>query len=117
MKTVTIDRFEFIRLLLSYISEKNFKIVGYVGTYSRRGYRYKQTEFHEGEIILIKRRWRKEIKKAFDYDPLLCPDCSVEMELIGICYEGKESYPAENPLPVEPPPVHQYIVSRITIHK
>ncbi len=26
------------------------------------------------------------------------------MELIGICYEGTESYPTEEPPPVEPPP-------------
>ncbi len=59
-------------------------------------------------MILIKRSWREEIKKTFDYDPLLCPDCNIEMELIGVCYEGTESYPAEDPPPVEPPPVHQY---------
>ncbi|MDP2845061.1 MAG: hypothetical protein Q8N79_03170 [Candidatus Methanoperedens sp.] len=26
------------------------------------------------------------------------------MELIGICYEGTESYPIDNPQPVKPPP-------------
>ena len=30
------------------------------------------------------------------------------MELVGICFEGSESYPIEEPKPVEPPPVHQY---------
>jgi hypothetical protein len=103
-KTVTMDKFEFIRLLLSHIPEKNFKIVRYVGIYSRRGYRHRQTEFHEGEIILIKRSWREEIKRTFDYDPLICPRCKIEMELIGTCYEGTESYPTEEPPPVEPPP-------------
>jgi hypothetical protein len=43
-KTITMDKFEFIRLLLSHIPEKNFKIVRYVGIYSRRGYRHRQTE-------------------------------------------------------------------------
>ncbi len=103
-KMVTMDKFEFIRLLLSHIPEKNFKIVRYVGIYSRRGYRHRQTEFHEGEIILIKRSWREEIKRTFDYDPLICPKCKIEMELIGTCYEGTESYPTEEPPPVEPPP-------------
>ena len=106
-KTVTMEKFEFIRLILSHIPEKNFKIVRYVGVYSRRGYKHRQTEFHEGEIILIKRNWREEIKKTFDYDPLICPNCKSEMELIGICYEGTDSYPDEEPPPVEPPPVHQ----------
>ena len=103
-KTVTMERFEFIRLLLSHIPEKNFKIVRYVGIYSRRGYRHRQTEFHEGEIVLIKKSWREEIKKTFNYDPLLCPDCNIEMELIDICFEGSDSYPTEEPPPVEPPP-------------
>ena len=30
------------------------------------------------------------------------------MELIGICYEGTESYPTEEPAPVEPPSDYQY---------
>jgi hypothetical protein len=59
-RTVTMDKFEFIQLLLSHLPEKNFKIVRFVGIYSRRGYRHRQTEFHEGEIILNKRSWREE---------------------------------------------------------
>ena len=108
-KTVTMDIFEFIRLLLSHIPEKNFKIVRYVGIYSRRGYRHRQTEFHEGEITLNKRSWREEIKKTFQYDPLICPYCETEMELIETCYEGTESYPTEEPQPVEPPPDYRYL--------
>lgn len=106
-KTVTMEKFEFIRLLLSHIPEKNFKIVRYVGIYSRRGYKHRQTEFHEGEMILIKRSWREEIKRTFDYDPIICPNCKIEMELIGICYEGTDSYPTEEPPPVEPPSIQQ----------
>ncbi len=102
------DKFEFIRLLLSHIPEKDFKIVRYAGVYSRRGFKHRQTEFHEGAIIFIKKTWREEIKKTFNNDPLLCPNCLIEMELVGICYEGSESYPTEQPQPVEPPPVHQY---------
>jgi tRNA G26 N,N-dimethylase Trm1 len=97
------EKFEFIRLLLSHIPEKNFKIVRYVGIYSRRGYKHKQTEFHEAEVIQIKKSWREEIMKTFKYDPLICPYCETEMELIGTCYEGTDSYPTEEPKPVEPP--------------
>jgi hypothetical protein len=107
-KKVTMDKFEFIQLLLSHIPEKNFKIVRYVGIYSRRGYRHRQTEFHEGEIILNKRSWREEIKKTFQYDPLICPYCKKEMELVEICFEGTDSYPEEEPPPVEPPPDCQH---------
>ncbi|GFO98139.1 transposase for insertion sequence element IS801 [groundwater metagenome] len=70
----------------------------------KEGYRHTQTEFHETVIVLIKRSWREEIKKTFEYDPLICPHCNTEMELIGICYEGTESYPTDDPQPVKPPP-------------
>jgi len=107
-KTVTMDKFEFIRLLLSHIPEKNFKIVRYVGIYSRRGSKFTQTQFHEGEMIIVKTSWREMIKRTFKYDPLICPNCKAEMELIGICYEGTDSYPDEEPAPVEPPPDYQH---------
>ena len=55
-------------------------------------------------MVIIKRSWRDEIKKTFEYDPLICPYCNIEMQLIGICYEGTESYPIDNPQPVKPPP-------------
>ncbi len=58
-------------------------------------------------MILIKRSWREEIKRTFDYDPIICPNCRIEMELIGICYEGTDSYPTEEPPPVEPPSIHR----------
>jgi hypothetical protein len=80
--TVTMDKFEFVGLLLSHIPEKNFKLVRYIGIYSRRGYRHTQTEFHDAVIVLIKRSWREEIKKTFEYDPLICPHCNTEMELL-----------------------------------
>ena len=108
VQTVAMDKFEFIRLLLIHIPEKDFKIVRYAGVYSRRGFKHRQTEFHKGAIIFIKKTWREAIKKTFNNDPLLCPNCKIEMELVGICYEGSESYPTEQPQPVEPPPVHQY---------
>jgi hypothetical protein len=103
--TVTMDQFEFIRLLLSHIPEKNFKIVRYCGLYSRRGYKHRQTEFSDEETKLIIRSWRDEIKRVFQYDPLLCPNCKTEMELIEICYEGSEDYPTdEKPFSCKPPP-------------
>lgn len=93
--TVTMDKFEFIQILLSHIPEKNFKIVRYFGIYSRRGYKHRQTEFSDEESKLIIRSWRDEIKRIFQYDPLLCPNCNTEMELVEICYEGSENYPTE----------------------
>jgi hypothetical protein len=102
--TVTMDKFEFLQRLLSHIPEKHFKIVRYCGIYSRRGYKHRQTEFCDGEVVVIKRCWRDEIKRVFSYDPLLCPNCGTEMELVDICYEGSESYPTEEPPPDKPPP-------------
>lgn len=103
--TVTMDKFEFVRTLLSHIPEKNFKIVRYCGIYSRRGYKHRQTEFSEEEAKLVIRSWRDEIKRVFHHDPLLCPNCNTEMKLVGICYEGSENYPVEDEtLSGKPPP-------------
>ena len=103
--TVTMDKFEFIRVLLSHIPEKNFKIVRYCGIYSRRDYKHRQTEFSEEEAKLIIRRWRDEIKRVFHHDPLMCPDCNTEMELVDICYEGSENYHVDDEtLSGKPPP-------------
>jgi len=104
--TLTLDKFEFIKRLLSHIPEKNFKIIRCCGVYSRRGYKNVQTEFTEGEEIIIKKSWREEILRTFRYDPLICPKCKIEMELIEICYEGSESYPTEEPPPGKPPPTY-----------
>ena len=83
----------------------NFKIVRYFGIYSRRGYKHRQTEFSDEESKLIIRSWRDEIKGVFQYDPLLCPNCNTEMELVEICYEGSENYPTENEqFSYKPPP-------------
>jgi uncharacterized Zn finger protein (UPF0148 family) len=110
--TVTMDKFEFVHRLLSHIPEKNFKIVRYVGLYSRRGYKHRQTEFSDGEAILIKRSWRDEIKRTFHNDPLKCPNCGTEMELVEICFEGSESYPDEEPPPSKPPPPQNRTLSQ-----
>jgi hypothetical protein len=111
--TVTMDKFEFIQLLLSHVPDKNFKVVRYFGIYSRRGYKHRQTEFSDEESELIIRSWRDEIKRVFQYDPLLCPNCNTEMELIEICYEGSENYPTEDePLSGKPPPSNRNLAQR-----
>ncbi|MCD4810943.1 MAG: transposase [Methanosarcinales archaeon] len=103
--TVTMDKFEFIQIILSHIPKKNFKIVRYFGIYSRRGYKHRQTEFSDEESKLIIRSWRDEIKRVFQYDPLLCPNCNTEMELVEICYEGSENYPTDDEtFSCKPPP-------------
>ncbi len=56
-----------------------------------------------GRLYSLKEVGREEIKKTFKYDPLICPYCEAEMELMGTCYEGTDSYPTEEPQPVEPP--------------
>lgn len=38
---------------------------------------------------------RDEIKRVFQYDPLLYLNRKTEMELIEICYEGSKNYPAD----------------------
>jgi hypothetical protein len=43
------------------------------------------------------------LRKFLTTIPTLCLDCSIEMELIDTCFDGSDSYPIEEPLPVEPP--------------
>ncbi|HLB72258.1 MAG: transposase [Candidatus Methanoperedens sp.] len=107
--TVTMDKFEFVHRLLSHVPEKNFKVVRYIGLYSRRGYKHRQTEFSDEEAVLIIRSWRDEIKRIFQYDPLLCPKCNTEMELVEICYCGTESYPVNDLYPGKPPPEESFL--------
>lgn len=104
--TVTLDKFEFIKRVLSHIPEKNFKIIRCYGVYSRRGHKNVQAEFVDDEEIIIKKTWRKEIQRVFGYDPIVCPECNIEMELIDVCYEGSKTYPSEDPPPEISSPVY-----------
>ena len=94
---------EFIAAITQHIPEKSFQMVGYYGWYSNksRGMRLKQGMVrpgdeplgHDAEVEIIdvseyepkripSKTWRECIKKIWEVDPLLCPNCGGEMKII-----------------------------------
>ena len=102
---------EFIAAITQHIPEKSFQLVRYYGWYSNRarGDREKQKQQKQPkepvteqetllEIIDVsdyrpKRipspKWRECIKKVWEVDPLLCPQCGSEMRIISFITENK----------------------------
>ena len=92
---------EFIAAITQHIPDKGFQMVRYYGWYSNRarGERAKReaepgvpdtadvdvidvSEYHPPRIP--SKKWRELIKKVWEVDPLICPDCGAEMKLIAL---------------------------------
>ena len=99
------DAKDFIALLTQHIPNKSFQLVRYYGWYSnkKRGLRKKQLLQEEDslsvqaetnvDILDITRyipdkvpseKWRELIKKIWEVDPLMCPQCGTEMYIIAL---------------------------------
>jgi len=86
--TETISAEEFIGKLLIHLPERNFKMIRYDGIYARRS-KKKAREILKDKQISKKytaKKWRDRIIKSFGYDPILCPSCGNEMEVVDIYY-------------------------------
>jgi len=100
---------EFIAAITQHIPEKSFQMVRYFGWYSNksRGMRLKQGMVrpgdepleNEGEVEIIdvseyepkripSKTWRECIKKIWEVDPLQCPNCGGEMNIISFIAEA-----------------------------
>jgi hypothetical protein len=95
---------DFIARITQHIPDKSFQIVRYYGWYSNkmRGQRLKQTDAEPvdvpaGEVIDVSafkprripsKKWRELIKKVWEADPLLCPQCHKEMRIITLIDEA-----------------------------
>lgn len=84
----TLPAIEFIKLLMQHIPEKNFKMIRYYGIYSRhrdidKNLR-KQRTSEQRRIFTSFTRWRESILLSFGYDPLQCPKCNSQMEILDI---------------------------------
>jgi len=66
------------------------------------------------------RRWREQIKKVWEVDPLVCPRCSGEMEIIALIHDDTViekilrylalwPEPAQGPARSPPEPEHAYL--------
>jgi hypothetical protein len=123
---------DFIAALTQHIPNKSFQLVRYYGFYSnkKRGMRKKcaraseQNESDQNKTAatvldvadhiprkIPSKKWRELIKKVWEVDPLICPDCGSEMKIIALI-DDKETIETilrhlrlwENPAPPRPPP-------------
>ena len=82
----------FLLDLIRHIPERHQKLVNYYGWYSNRtrGERKKRLEAEKGEgpcCTVVQKRltlghWRRFIKLIYEVDPLICPNCEVEMRVV-----------------------------------
>ncbi len=85
------DYLEFIARITSYIHEKSQVMIRYFGAYAnahRGKMRKTAVESHELKVIeeylprIPCKDWVEMIKKVYDVDPLICPECEGEMRII-----------------------------------
>lgn len=84
----TVPAIDFIKLLMQHIPEKHFKMIRYYGIYARHRESDKklrrQRTPEKRRLFTSFTRWRVAILFAFKYDPLQCPKCNKQMELLEI---------------------------------
>lgn len=91
--------YKFIFELLQHIPPKHFRMVGRYGLYSRRSH-YKAQQIlslhafmrtKQIELLLRttqkKKSYRQRMIESFEKDPLRCPHCHQEMDLVGIWHK------------------------------
>ena len=126
---------DFIANLTQHIPEKSFQLVRYYGWYSnkKRGMHKQQKIKNEEnnnsiptgiDIIDISdhtskkvpsKKWRELIKKIWEVDPLICPECGSEMKMIALIDDDKVIEKIlrhlkiwEDPEPARAPPEIEY---------
>lgn len=100
-KQITLSADEFIKRLIRHIPEKNFRMIRYYGIYANR-VRTEITKLLLPQITALfgiakityepgKRAetWRERIIESTGVDPLICPKCKIEMELISVTYPSR----------------------------
>lgn len=94
----TLPAIEFIKLLIQHIPEKHFKMTRYYGLYARQREHDKSLRkaVHPSKHYFLKSltKWRMHFLLSFGYDPLRCPNCNHEMELLDI-YHNHRRVPLE----------------------
>ena len=81
-----IPAMDFIKRLIIHIPEKNFKMLRYYGIYAK----HHKHEKHLRKCISLEKRkflysfldWRNSILLSFGYDPLYCPKCKTNIEVL-----------------------------------
>ena len=91
-----LDRLELIRRLCTQIPAPRQHLVRYYGWYSNRarGARGEviaapSSDDMRPEAVARRRSWARLLRKIFEVDPLLCPQCGVEMRPVAVIREAK----------------------------
>ena len=89
--TETIPAIDFIKRLIRHIPEKHFKMIRYGGIYARHrksdNALRRAINPHKHRIYRSFNQWRTAILSSFGYDPLQCPKCKHQMDLIALYYK------------------------------
>lgn len=108
-ETVSVD--EFLKRLVRHIPEKHFRMIRHYGFYANRIKNHLKdtlaqliTSVSGAAFVLYNtndtpRSWRQRIFQTTGTDPLVCPDCHVEMELVEITIrtrDGPKTFPFVN---------------------
>jgi len=93
MRTVVMDKYEFIHNVIKHIPDKNFKMVRYFGIHARRAKDRARKAMEELGLVvkyLINPfSWRKNKAEFEGKDPLKCDKCGGEMYLYKVVYYDK----------------------------
>lgn len=100
-KQITLPVDEFIKRLIRHIPEKNFRMIRYYGIYANR-VRTAAIKFLSIQIIALfgiakilyapeqqAKTWRERMLASTGIDPLICPNCRIEMERISVTYPSR----------------------------
>ena len=87
---LTVSVFEFIKRVIAHIPDRGFQMIRYYGIYAnKRKDKPRIIKMLSGKLIEFANKhksWRKRIQMSFGHDPLSCPKCETEMEMIDIVY-------------------------------
>jgi Putative transposase len=97
-KRITLPVEEFLIRLIRHIPEKNFRMIRYYGIYANR-VRTETTKLLIPQIIALfglaeltyepAKTWRERMLEYSGVDPLICPKCRIEMELLSVTYPSR----------------------------
>jgi hypothetical protein len=96
---LTLSVEEFLGRLIRHIPEKNFRMIRYYGIYAN-AVRNKLIPILIPQIAALytmaeltyepKKTWRELITASTGIDPLVCPNCNVQMDLVSITYRTRD---------------------------
>jgi hypothetical protein len=86
---------DFIAAITQHIPDKGVQMVRYYGWYSNKSRGMRAKKNRTGAVMLMdpeerripSKKWRELIKKVWEVDPMLCPNCGGDMKIIALIDE------------------------------